>query len=188
MSSTACEIILYHKDAGQIEELKPLFSFEGKSKPGFGGYSVDCSTLFDQVIIAEIKGTASMITDELLHILQGWEPEWLFMENHYDQVGEKETTCLRMGKKSSKKTLISNIRKLSKQADLYYALEYKETERVSELLKDESLDPEMSINGAPLLFHLMKSGGVKLFKQAVKRGIDIIHDSRKATGLVLSKL
>lgn len=176
MSETGCHVILYHEDINNIEKLSPLFSPtpSEQERPDFGGYSIVNVMMFEHAIIADIVGAASMDTESLVERLKASDPDWLFIETEYSQVGETETICLKKGnKKTTKKTLLKNIRNASRQIDLYYAVVNQEVTHLSELLNSGPIDLNMVINGTPLLFHIIQTGDLTLFKLAVESGADI---------------
>jgi hypothetical protein len=173
VSSTTSDIILFCSDPKRSQEIKLLFVHDNVTKTDFGGYYVDYSTVSDQVIIAQLSGSAWMDTDALLEKLRSCNPELLLLSSHNDHVGETQITCLKNGKKCSKKTLVNNIRKASPQANLYFSIMEEETQLIEGLIKDDSIDLDMHINGSPLLLYIMELGSIKVFKEAVNRGANI---------------
>jgi len=174
MSQINTEIILYHKDKNTIKKLSRFFDDSERTKPYFGGYILLSYTLFDQAIIASIEGASSMEIEEFISELLATDPDWFYSRSEYTQVGESQTLCIKKGnKKSSKKTLIKNIRILSKTIDLYFAILGKESHYLKKLLTDESINVNISIEGVPIPFHVIGMGDIALFKLLVKQGADI---------------
>lgn len=173
MSQTNCYIILHHSDPKAIDELRPLFANLEGEVPEFGGYSVETATLFEHTLIAQIVGTATLDTQGLIDALRKPSPDWLYLRCDYDQVGEKETLCEKRGKKTTKATLMKNVRAASKQVDLYFAVAKAERERIDSLLQDPAIDLSLVLDGIPLLIALMRLDSKGLFRRAIKRGADI---------------
>jgi len=174
MSETYCQVILYHEDVNRIQNLATLLAHSDDDMPGFPDCSVESSTIMDNAIIAFVIAPGSMDTDGLVDTLLTTDPDWLYVHCHDTKVDATKTCCRRKGNKStSKKTLINNIRRKSSQVDLYYALENKELDRIRQLLGEGGINLDKAIDGMPLLFHLMCTDDLNLFKLAIYLGADI---------------
>ena len=170
MSETYCEIILYQENPKELIAAKQLLSprYEDKNN-SFGEYQIESSVVAENTIIASICGL--LYIDELLSKLSNSRPEWLYFYTYDSKVGHEESWCLKNGtRKSTLKTLTQSIRKKSRQADLYFAIINQEKNHLSQLLKDDSVSPDLFISGAPLVYYIMAWGGVRLLKQLMKAG------------------
>ncbi len=173
MSQTTCNLLVHYSDPRAMDVLRPLFANLEAEVPEFGGYQVETATLFEHTLIAQIAGSATLDTRGLIEALRNPSPDWLYLSCDHDQVGEKETLCEKRSKKTTKATLIKNVRAASKQVDLYFALAKTERERLDSLLQDPAIDLSLVLDGIPLLIALMRLDSKDLFRRAIERGADI---------------
>lgn len=170
MSDIQCNIVAYHQNPARIELLALLLDPASQD----GDWTVESATVLDHAIIALVSGAPSMDTGIFSEELLSVDPDWLLVQTENTQTGETETICRKKGNKNTtKKNLLSNLRKNSKQVDLYFALLNQEISYLKDLLKDDEIGVDLNIEGMPLLFHIMLTADLSLFKQVVRRGADI---------------
>ena len=176
MSETYCKIIFHDQNVNTISTVSSFFSeaVSDLNKSEFGSYVVDNCTVFENTIIAEIVGSASLNVDAIALNFSRKNPDWLYFRSEDTQVGGVETLCIKKdGKKTTKKTLLSSIRKLSKSVDIYYGTLNEETEFLEKMLLECDEFPDILIEGIPLLSYIVLKNKLRLLKLAIKKGANI---------------
>ncbi len=186
MSEIYCEIMLYHENAEAVEALRDSLSPSGKDQERpFGSYTVESGMVDDHVIIASIAGLLDI--DLLMVELTTTDPDWLYVTIFDSKTGHEEAWCFRKGKKKTTlKTLSNAIRKKSRAADLYFAIADQEKDKLASFLKDKTLSLDMVIDGAPLLYHILAMGSLRLMKLAVQHDLNL-HEKVAQTRWIESR-
>ncbi|MDA8018405.1 MAG: ankyrin repeat domain-containing protein [Thermoanaerobaculia bacterium] len=173
MSGIYSRIVVAHQDAERIREFRSWFSPPHEIPSQYGEHYIEDSVVFDNAIIAHLMGDDPLERGGLFDTLASTDPDWLLLECSDSQTGGKALRCFEKGKKTSKKVLLEGVRKMSPAVDLYYAVVNQEAERLGELVAQDSTNLNQTIDGAPLLLHLLKTGDVGLLESAIARGVDV---------------
>ncbi len=186
MSETYSEIVFYDDNKEVINGIKNLFDDSERMLDEVGSYDIEEQDIFDNGMRVRIVGGSLFNTDSLISVLRSWNPRYLLVENDFTQVAEKEKIYLVDGQKSTKKKVISGIRRQSKQLDLYFALINKQYKKVEQLLQDEQLNLDTSGGGIPILFYLFGTMDLELMKLALLRGADINETINNTTTVTIN--
>ncbi|BFM16725.1 hypothetical protein R50073_29080 [Maricurvus nonylphenolicus] len=183
MSEVKVEIIAsqFEDNEKAISSLSPYFDKIDENVPFFEGYHIEDTFILDDFLSVTIVGASSLDTNALEEALKQQKPTWLYIKVNNYQEDSTRTLCINGDRKTTKKTLIKNVRETSTYVNLYFAVLEDEIDTIVQLLKGKAIDSDVLIQGCPLTIHALRIGNTKLFKFLADSGIDLNSKLEKRT-------
>lgn len=173
MSESRSEILAFAKDRTKVDAVKQLFDADELELDKVGQCSVEEKTEFDDGIHVWISGPASLDLDALLASLQALNLDYLWVENDFEQVALKQKHYFAHGEESTRRKIMSALRRQSPQVDCYFAVKNKQGKRLKEIFQNPGMALNFNVAGAPILFHLLLMKDEELLKLALSAGADV---------------